>query len=67
LLDSKYPKRFWSFIKSKTKSKTIPPVVKFGDDEASLASEKAQRGEMDQQQLLLSLNYFNEHQHNINI
>ena len=42
LIDSKNPKRFWSFIKTKTKSKSIPPVVKFQNERASTASDKAE-------------------------
>lgn len=43
-IDSKNPKRYWSFIKFKAKSKFTPPVVQFGDDddEASTASDEAQ-------------------------
>ena len=42
LIDSKNPKRFWSFIKTKTKSKSIPPVVKFQNERSSTASDKAE-------------------------
>ena len=44
LVESKNPKRFWSFIKSKTKNKSIPLTMKWNDRDikASSGKEKAE-------------------------
>ena len=42
LIESKNPKRFWSFIKSKTKYQSVPPTVQLNDEVASTAADKAQ-------------------------
>ena len=44
LIDSKNPKRFWSFITSKTKSKSIPVTMKWSDRgvTASTGKDKAE-------------------------
>lgn len=44
LIDSKNPKRFWSFIKSKTKNKSIPVTMKWSDRgvTASTGKDKAE-------------------------
>ena len=44
LIDSKNPKRFWSFIKSNTKSKSIPVTMKWSDHgvTASTGKDKAE-------------------------
>ena len=44
LINSKNPKRFWSFIKSKTKSKSIPVTMKWSDRgvTASTGKDKAE-------------------------
>ena len=44
LVESKNPKRFWSFIKSKTKNKSIPLTMKWNDRviKASSSKEKAE-------------------------
>ena len=42
LLNNNNPKRFWSFIKSKTKSRSIPTEVSLIDQKASSSTDKAQ-------------------------
>ena len=42
LQNSNNPKRFWTFIKSKTKSRSIPPEVSLENQKASNSFDKAQ-------------------------
>ena len=41
-MNNNNPKRFWSFIKSKTKSRSIPTEVSLDDQKASSSTDKAQ-------------------------